>query len=197
MSFRVETIMPRALSSLRVSQLTTTKCLQLPQVTNTADSHCGLGGIVFQTDSEAVKVRFSSGWQTLANSQQTNIRTIDVTQTENSAEEVMLPPITETLLGTMMTIVRLRPITTTDSNDAGILYSEVPVYILPTSPDLISAPNAIVVKSSGGGPKGIALDPFSILVSVGGYSTPSPYDQIDSATLVAQGTAGNYFWHYI
>jgi len=71
----------------------------------------------------------------------------------------------------------------------------------------MSAPDSVWVTSgsiaSGGG---VALDPYQRLVGVVGYTTPTPYSEIGSATFVAsaygdgqviQGTPSRFFWHYI
>ena len=142
-----------------------------------------------------------------------NVRylTVATNQEPNSAKEIVLPPINEAMLGMTITIVRLRqnPVWFPGNNAAGIPRSEIPAFIYPdtTSTDLLSAPESIFVQSgsiaSGGG---IALDPYGHLVTAGGYTTPSPYSEIGSATVVAsaygdgqviQGTPSRYFWHYI
>jgi len=138
-----------------------------------------------------------------------NVRylTVATNQEPNLAKEIILPSITEAMLGMTITIVRLRqnPQWYPGNNTAGVPRSEVPIYFYPTVPDLISCPDSIFVQSGSVSTGGIALDPFAQLVGTG-YTTPSPYTRIGSATVVAssygdgqlqQGIPSRYYWHYI
>ena len=146
-----------------------------------------------------------------------NVRylTIATNQESNNAKEVTLPRINMAMLGMTITVVRLRqnpnnpPGWYSGNNAQGIPRSEIPVFIYPdtTGTDLMSAPDSVWVTSgsvaSGGG---VALDPYQRLVGVVGYTTPTPYSEIGSATFVAsaygdgqviQGDPSRFFWHYI
>ena len=179
-------------------------CNQIRQnIYSTAVGTPGLGGPVLIGNLAATYT--GNGNSQYYNGGNVRYVTIAVNQEPNPAKEVILPPINEAMLGMTITIVRLRqnPVWYPGNNGAGIPRSEVAVYIYPTAPNLISAPESIFVQSATGG---IALDPYAVLVGVAGYTTPTPYTPIGSATLVAssygdgqlqQGTPGEYFWHYI